>query len=90
MKTHPGISGFPYYSTSDLAKLLGVDNSTIKRWADLGEIPCVKTLGGHRRFTQDTVSALTAKMNINAVGAIPKIERGPGQDRKMSDNVAEE
>ncbi len=32
------------------AKLLGVRPTTVKRWADSGELPCVKTAGGHRRF----------------------------------------
>ncbi len=38
------------YSTTDLANLLEVNESTIKRWADSGHIECVKTKGGHRRF----------------------------------------
>jgi excisionase family DNA binding protein len=79
MKTHSGISKSSYYSTRDLAKLLGVDDSTIKRWADQGEIPCVKTLGGHRRFTQDAVRDLSAKMNINVPGTITRTERGSGR-----------
>ena len=77
MKTPGGIS--EYYSTSDLAKLLGVDNSTVKRWADLGEIPCFKTLGGHRRFTQETVKEMTAKMNVRISGIFAKPGPPPGR-----------
>jgi excisionase family DNA binding protein len=76
MKMRPVVPSSTYYRTSDLARLLGVDESTIKRWADHGEIPCVKTLGGHRRFTQGAVRELTSKMNVRIQGTAPKGERG--------------
>lgn len=34
------------YSTAELANLLGVNESTIKRWSDAGDLACVKTRGG--------------------------------------------
>ncbi len=37
-------------STRQLASLFSVTQTTIKRWADLGHLPCVKTVGGHRKF----------------------------------------
>lgn len=37
-------------TTHEAAALAGVGPSTIKRWADQGELKCVKTVGGHRRF----------------------------------------
>jgi len=77
MKTQPGDS--KYYSTRDLAKLLGVDDSTVKRWADLGEIPCYKTLGGHRRFTPETVKDVTAKLSARISAQPPTLERTPGR-----------
>ena len=43
------------YSSSELARLLQVNESTVKRWADAGELSCAKTRGGHRRFSVATV-----------------------------------
>lgn len=48
-------------SSGEAAKILGVGASTIKRWADTGQIQCVKTLGKHRRFRRSEVEALAKK-----------------------------
>ncbi len=45
-------------SSGEAAKILGVGASTIKRWADTGQLQCVKTLGCHRRFRRSEVVAL--------------------------------
>ena len=37
-------------TSTEAARRLGVAVSTIKRWADDGTLPCVRTAGGHRRF----------------------------------------
>jgi excisionase family DNA binding protein len=36
--------------TGEVARLCGVSEATIKRWADEGALDCVRTVGGHRRF----------------------------------------
>ena len=38
------------FSTTEVAELLSVNESTVKRWSDSGHIECTKTRGGHRRF----------------------------------------
>jgi len=43
------------YSSRDLAELLSVNESTVKRWSDTGYISCVRTKGGHRRFPIQSV-----------------------------------
>jgi excisionase family DNA binding protein len=45
-----------YYSTKEVAELLQVDESTLRRWADSGKLKCFKTPGGHRRFTAKHIS----------------------------------
>jgi MerR family transcriptional regulator, light-induced transcriptional regulator len=39
-----------YFNSEDAAKILGVNVSTIKRWTEGGELECIKTAGGHRKF----------------------------------------
>ena len=44
-----------YFRSGELARLLHVDESTVKRWADRGLIRCYRTPGGHRKFTSQQV-----------------------------------
>jgi excisionase family DNA binding protein len=46
-------SQLPQWLTlSQAAQMLGVHASTLRRWADEGEIQCMRTPGGHRRFLE--------------------------------------
>lgn len=47
-------------TTRDVAKILGVGTTSIKRWADSGLLRCVKTPGGHRRFPRESVEVFQA------------------------------
>jgi excisionase family DNA binding protein len=40
-------------------EILGVNESTVRRWADSGEIRCFRTPGGHRRFAEGDLYAMT-------------------------------
>ena len=40
-------------------KLLGVNESTLRRWADAGHVRSFRTPGGHRRFSEEDLRALT-------------------------------
>ena len=40
-------------------EILGVNESTVRRWADSGEIRCFRTPGGHRRFAEEDLLTLT-------------------------------
>jgi excisionase family DNA binding protein len=35
---------------ADAARYLGVHFTTLRRWADAGDVPCIRTPGGRRRF----------------------------------------
>ena len=39
-----------YISSEEASNIIGVNVSTIKRWADKGQIDCEITAGGHRKF----------------------------------------
>jgi excisionase family DNA binding protein len=45
-------------TTGQAAERLGVSPQTIRRWADDGSLPSVRTPGGQRRFSPVTVAAL--------------------------------
>lgn len=44
-----------WLSLSEIAKVLGVHPSTVRNWADQGQIPVHRTTGGHRRFKRSEV-----------------------------------
>ena len=44
-----------WLSLSEVAKILGVHPSTVRNWANQGQIPVHRTKGGHRRFKQSEV-----------------------------------
>lgn len=67
-------------SSQEAADLLGVGLSSIKRWADEGLLPCVKTLGKHRRFTRRDVEQLR---QVQAGKAPSEPNLPPGQARSF-------
>jgi excisionase family DNA binding protein len=58
------------FSTADLARMWNVSESTVKRWADAGDLTCTKTPGGHRRFTLDEVSRFQRSQGFEATGRL--------------------
>ena len=51
-------------TTKAVAKLLHVSEATVKRWADSGLLASDKTLGGHRRFSLQSVAQLRREQGI--------------------------
>ncbi|MBL8045625.1 MAG: helix-turn-helix domain-containing protein [Anaerolineales bacterium] len=49
-----------WLSLSQVAQLLGVHPSTVRLWADKGDLPVHRTAGQHRRFKRADVEAWTA------------------------------
>lgn len=43
---------------SEVARLFRVDAKTVSRWAQEGKLPCIRTLGGHRRYPREEVMRL--------------------------------
>lgn len=52
-------------SSRDLSKLLDINVSTVKRWADSGLLPCFKTPGGHRRFRLEDIQGFLVERGVN-------------------------
>ena len=43
---------------SEVARLFRVDAKTVSRWAQEGKLPCIRTLGGHRRYPREEIMRL--------------------------------
>jgi excisionase family DNA binding protein len=72
----------PWLTLGEACRVLCVDESTLRRWADGGHIRAFRTPGGHRRFAEPDIRALLESRNANGdrygeVGdlAISKIRR---------------
>ncbi|MGA9408490.1 MAG: helix-turn-helix domain-containing protein [Bacteroidota bacterium] len=57
------------FTTRDVADMLQVDKSTIKRWTDEGKLKCFRTPGGHRKFRAEDLSQFMADYNYNISAA---------------------
>lgn len=51
-----------YLSAGQVAVLLHVSPKTVSRWATQGLLPCLVTLGGHRRFRLADVEEIVRRM----------------------------
>jgi len=63
-----------YVGIAAAAERVGVTVSTLKRWADEGRLPCLKTRGGHRRFLGTDVERLLAEMSARSGHALSRAE----------------
>jgi excisionase family DNA binding protein len=54
---------------AEAARLLGVHPSTLRRWADSGKVPHVRTLSGRRRFERATVNGVREEMRPETAAA---------------------
>jgi excisionase family DNA binding protein len=52
-----------YLSAGEAARMLHVSPKTVSRWANIGLIPCLVTLGGHRRFRVEEIDTALAIMS---------------------------
>jgi excisionase family DNA binding protein len=55
-----------WLTLSEAAQALGVHPTTLRRWADHGDIPVRVTPGGHRRFLHADVAAHLERKQGNA------------------------
>ena len=57
-------------STSDVARLFKVTETTVKRWADEGTLRCQKTPGGHRKFEIRNVVDFAEQNHFEPAGSL--------------------
>ncbi len=50
-------AGDRWLSLGQACRVLGVDESTLRRWADSGHVRAFRTPGGHRRFAESEIQA---------------------------------
>ncbi len=56
-----------WFTLSQASRVLGVHPVTLRRWADAGEIPVVRTPGGHRRFLHSDLETFLRKSGAELV-----------------------
>ena len=56
-------------SLGAVSRALGINDATLRQWADRGRLPVYRTPGGHRRFLREDVEALLRERS-NGSGAI--------------------
>jgi excisionase family DNA binding protein len=58
---HAKVPQEPWLSLKQASQQLGVHPTTLRRWADNGEIPVMLTPGGHRRFLVSDIERFAAE-----------------------------
>jgi len=51
-----------YLRTAEVADILHVSPKTVSRWAKEGRLPCMRTLGGHRRYPELEIRELAEEL----------------------------
>lgn len=84
----PEISGGTrWISLAKACAILGVSDSTVRRWADAGQIRCFRTPGGHRRFAEPDLLAMTEGQRLSQeleTAAVTRIRRQLHGNRKQA------
>lgn len=57
--TRPDMTG-GLLTPSEVATMFRVDPKTVTRWAKAGKLSAIRTLGGHRRYSEAEVRSLLA------------------------------
>ena len=69
-----------YLNSKEVASIMGVNVSTIKRWTDSGRLDCYQTVGGHRKFLLSHLKfflneKINKKLKINVIEYLNKGEK---------------
>ena len=69
-----------YLNSKEVASIMGVNVSTIKRWTDSGKLDCYQTVGGHRKFILSHLKnflkeKINQKLKVNIIQYLNKGEK---------------
>lgn len=69
-----------YLNSKEVASIMGVNVSTIKRWTDSGKLDCYQTVGGHRKFLLSHLKnflkeKINQKLRVNIIQYLTKGEK---------------
>jgi len=53
-----------FYTSKQVAGILGINESSVKRWTNSGMLKCFKTPGGHRKFKKNDVLDFAARYSF--------------------------
>lgn len=71
-----------YYTTFQVAKILGVSPPTVVNWINSGLVTAYKTPGGHRRITREELVAFAQQHDYPLAG-IPAVDAPEPADRRV-------
>jgi excisionase family DNA binding protein len=57
-------------TSKEAARVLGVSEASVKRWADSGRLPTEKTAGGHRRFRPEDIAFMRRATHADEAAAV--------------------
>ena len=89
LETQPRNNSTRWVSLRRACDILGVDESTLRRWADTGRLRVYRTPGGHRRFSLPDLESMVAGDNRHRGGeeveriAVAKIRRQLQRERQQ-------
>jgi len=88
MSGPPDPEAAQWLTLGEASRFLGVDESTLRGWADAGRIPMFRTPGGHRRFSR---AALDRFLDEGRREAEPRLADliGPHADRLVPGAIDE-
>lgn len=77
-----------HFSPKEVAQRLGVSESSVKRWLDQGVVPVLRTAGGHRRVSQESLEELLQRLKTTT--GYPRlssqvVESDLGDGRRLTD-----
>ncbi len=95
-QTHPIDERSDWLSLGDASKTLGVNSSSLRRWADAGLVRTFRTPGGHRRFSASDLDRLMGtgldpaqELDDDAVARIrERLNSDEGQPHTWLDRLA--